>query len=71
MCECDSEVIETVDHYLINCPKYDRQRHKLIKNVGIGGMWVEKLLGDTSRVKTRWNTSRTQKDSNFKVEKKK
>ena len=50
-CECDSEVIETVEHYLINCPKYDCQRHKLIKNVGIRGMWVEKLLGDTSRVK--------------------
>src|SRR5579859_243266 len=43
-CECDSEVNETVDHYLTNCLKYDCQRHKLIKNVGVGGMWVEKLL---------------------------
>ena len=28
------------------CNKYDRERAELIKNVGIGGMEVEKLLGD-------------------------
>jgi hypothetical protein len=64
-CECNSEVIETVDHYLINCPKYDRQRHKLIKNVGIGGMWVEKLLGNTSSVKHTLEYIKDTKRFNF------
>jgi len=27
-------------------PKYDKERSpKLINNVGVGGMWIEKLLG--------------------------
>jgi hypothetical protein len=65
MCECNSEATEMVDHYLINCSKYDRQRHKLIKNVGIGGMWVEKLLGDTSRIKHRLEYIKDTKRFNF------
>jgi hypothetical protein len=31
--------------YLIHCPLYDKERAKLMKEVSIGGMWVEKLLG--------------------------
>ena len=37
--------IENVEHYLLNCPTYDEQRAKLTKKVGLGGMWIEKLLG--------------------------
>ena len=42
---CNSGAIENVEHFLIHCPKYDRQRATLMKKIGIGGMWVEKLLG--------------------------
>jgi hypothetical protein len=45
MCDCSSGAIETVEHYLLHCPKYERQRAKLMKKAGIGGMWIEKLLG--------------------------
>jgi len=44
-CECNEKTIETVQHYLLQCPRYDRQRAKLLKKVGVGGMWIEKLLG--------------------------
>ena len=43
-CSCGSGAIETVEHFLVHCPKYDKERAKLIKNVGVGGMWIEKLL---------------------------
>ena len=43
-CTCGSGALETVEHFLIHCPKYDKERSKLIKNVGVGGMW-RKLLG--------------------------
>jgi len=36
---------------LIHCPKYDKERSKLIKNVGVGGMWIEKLLGNLKFIK--------------------
>jgi hypothetical protein len=45
MCECGSGAIENVEHFLLHCPRYDRQRAKLVKNVGVDGMWMEKLLG--------------------------
>ena len=44
-CDCDNKTIETVQHYLLQCPRYDRQRASLVKKAGVGGMWVEKLLG--------------------------
>ena len=44
-CDCGSGAIESVQHYLLYCSKYERQRAKLTKKVGIGGMWIEKLLG--------------------------
>jgi len=48
--ECgDSE--ETVTHYLLWCTKFDREREKLRKEVGIGGMKVEKLLGFPKLIK--------------------
>ena len=51
LCSCESGAIETVDHYLTNCPKYDQQRSKLMRGVGVGGMWIDKLLGDINLVK--------------------
>jgi ribonuclease HI len=45
MCECGNDVIENVQHYLLHCPRYEIQRATLMKEVGIGGMWIEKLLG--------------------------
>ncbi len=44
-CEC-GEGEETVEHYLLRCEKYDRQRDRLRRKVGIEGMRTEKLLGD-------------------------
>ena len=45
-CTCNNGCIESVEHYLLHCPKYDRERDKLRKEVGIGGLWTEKLLGE-------------------------
>jgi ribonuclease HI len=44
--QCSTGGIEDVENFLLRCSKYDRQRAELIKNVGIGGMEAEKLLGD-------------------------
>lgn len=44
-CECGSGAIENVEHFLLHCPRYDRQRARLVREVGVGGMRVEKLLG--------------------------
>ena len=46
LCECGDGAIENVEHYLLICSRYDRERAKLTKQVGFGGMWTEKLLGD-------------------------
>jgi ribonuclease HI len=51
MCECNDEIIETVDHFLTRCPRYERERAKLIRNVGVGGMWVDELLGDAEKIR--------------------
>jgi hypothetical protein len=45
MCECGNGAIESVQHYLLHCPRYEMQRAKLARKVGIGGLWMEKLLG--------------------------
>jgi len=45
LCSCGNGAEETVEHFLIHCPLFDKERSKLMKKVGIGGMWVEKLLG--------------------------
>ena len=50
-CSCGSGATESVEHYLLHYPKYDRQRAILAKNVGIGGMWIEKLLGNPKLIK--------------------
>ena len=43
-CAC-GDAIETVTHYLLRCGNYDEEREKLRKEVGMGSMRVEKLLG--------------------------
>ena len=44
-CSCGNGV-ETVKHYLLICPNYEREREKLRKETGIQGMRIESLLGD-------------------------
>ncbi len=44
-CECE-EREEMVEHYLLRCEKFDRQRDRLRRKVGIEGTRIEKLLGD-------------------------
>jgi rRNA maturation protein Nop10 len=41
---------ETVKHYLSVCQKYERLRDKLRRAVGVGGMRLEKLLGDSRKI---------------------
>jgi len=38
--------IEDIEHFLLQCNKYDRERDALIKRVGPTGMETERLLGD-------------------------
>jgi hypothetical protein len=42
---------ETVKHYLLVYQKYERWRDRMRKVVGVGGMKMEKLLGDARRTK--------------------
>ena len=42
---------ETVRHFLLVCQKYERSRDEMRKKVGVGGMRMEKLLGDPRRIK--------------------
>ena len=42
---------ETVHHFLMVCPKYEKARDQMRKKVGVGGMKLEKLLGDHRRIK--------------------
>jgi hypothetical protein len=46
-----SGAMENVEHFLLHCPRYDQQRSKLVKKVGIGGMWTEKLLSYPEMIK--------------------
>jgi hypothetical protein len=50
-CECNNEIIETVDHFSTRCPRYERERAKLMRNIGVGGMWVDELLGDVEKIR--------------------
>ena len=44
-CDCGSGASENIEHFLLYCPQYDRQRARLSRKVGIGEMRLEKLLG--------------------------
>ena len=39
-----------MQHFLLVCQKYERLRDRLRKVVGVGGMKMEKLLGDPRRI---------------------
>ena len=49
-CECGYGK-ETVEHYLLECRKYNEQRKTLRKEVGPGRMRTEKLLGYPKLIK--------------------
>jgi hypothetical protein len=49
-CECGCGK-ETVEHYLLECPKHWEQRKTLRKNVGTGRMKMRILLGDIKMIK--------------------
>jgi hypothetical protein len=45
LCECNNGAIETVEHFLLHCPRFDKQRMQLVREVGVCGMRIEMLLG--------------------------
>src|SRR2546423_5699411 len=45
LCACKGGVKETVNHFLIHCPRYNEPCAQLESKVGVGGMRMEKLLG--------------------------
>ena len=49
-CAC-GDAQETVTHFLLVCSLHEREQDKLRRKVGIGGMRVERLLGDPRRIK--------------------
>jgi len=49
-CPKCNEANKTVKHFLLVCPEYERKRDKLRRTVGIGGMRVDKMLGDVRRI---------------------
>ena len=51
MCEC-KEGKETVEHFLLKCGRYERERDKLRRDVGVEGMRIAKLLGDPELVRS-------------------
>jgi ribonuclease HI len=50
LCACREEE-ETVEHYLLKCKRYTTQREKMVKEVGAGGMRIEKLVGNLKCIK--------------------
>jgi hypothetical protein len=51
ICPGCGDAKETVHHYLMVCPKHERWRDRMRKAVGVGGMKMEKLLGDSRRIR--------------------
>jgi tubulin alpha len=51
ICSRCGDAEETVKHFLLVCPIYERLRDGMRKEVGVGGMKMEKLLGDPRRIK--------------------
>src|SRR5277367_6978272 len=50
ICSGCGDAKETVQHFLLVCQKYERVRDRMKKMVGVGGMKMEKLLGDSRRI---------------------
>ena len=53
ICSGCGDAKETVHHFLMVCPKYERWRDRMRKAVGVEGMKMKKLLGDPRRI---WDT---------------
>ncbi len=51
LCECESGATESVEHYLLSCSRYDRERVELMRKVGVTGMRIQKLVGHPKLVK--------------------
>ena len=49
-CECGNGK-ETVEHYLLECRRYNEQRKTLRKEVRTGRLTIEKLLGQPQTIK--------------------
>jgi hypothetical protein len=49
-CECGYGK-ETVEHFLLQCPKYTEQRRRLRREVGGWNMRADKLLGDPKLIR--------------------
>jgi hypothetical protein len=50
ICPGCGDAKETVHHFLMVCPKYERWRDRMRKAVGVGGVKMEKLLGDSRQI---------------------
>ena len=44
-CDCNNGAIESVEHFLLHCPWFEKERTELSRQVGVCGMRMEKLLG--------------------------
>src|SRR5271170_6822172 len=63
-CKC-GEGKETIKHFLLVYPRYERERDKLRKKVGMQGMNIEKLLRDTKMIKDTMKFVEDTKRFNF------
>ena len=50
-CECGHGIKETVEHYILECPRFKEERKTLRKNAAAGRMKVKLLLGDQNLVR--------------------
>jgi len=64
-CEYDAEK-EMVEHYLLNCELYDEERDTLRRRVGVQGMRVSILLGDSQIIQDTMDY--IEKMGHFKLE---
>src|SRR5436190_12063345 len=64
-CECGAEK-ETVEHYLLNCELYDKERDALRRRVGGQGMRPSILLGDSQIITD--TVDYIEKSGRFKLE---
>jgi hypothetical protein len=64
-CECGAEK-ETIDHFLLNCELYNKERDALRRKVGVGGMRTGYLLGNKKIIKNTMEY--IEKTRRFKLE---
>src|SRR5436190_19122300 len=50
ICPACGDAKQTAQHFLLVCQKDERERDRMRKMVGVGGMKMEKLLGDSRRI---------------------